>query len=101
MVNDLVKKLVQYRIILIIGGFLVVVFVAIFIFTRVSASAKPDIKIEVKPTLNLSPCFNNQTAPKTSIVTPADGTKYTTGDKVSLTGIAVLECDNSKIDDSN
>ncbi|MFS8130841.1 MAG: hypothetical protein ACMG57_02575 [Candidatus Dojkabacteria bacterium] len=101
MPKNLVKTLVQYRIVLIIGGFLVFVIVAVLIFSALSTNAKADVRIEVKPILSLGPCFNNQIPPKTTIASPADGTKYTTGDKVTLTGIAVLECNSSKIEEKD
>lgn len=93
--------LVKYKLLLLFTGFLVIVLIGVLIYSKVSASSNPNIKIEVKPTLSLSPCFNNQVPPKTSIVSPTEGSKYITGDKISLTGIAVLECNNSKLDEKD
>ncbi|MEO6729155.1 MAG: hypothetical protein ABIM99_04500 [Candidatus Dojkabacteria bacterium] len=98
--KSVLKFFNKYKFI-IIGSFLVIITGAVVFFTRVSAVTHPDINVEVKPSLNLSPCFNNQVPPKAAIVAPPEGSRYTTGDKVSLTGVAVLECNNSKLEDSD
>ncbi len=101
MLKSITNLVMKFKLILIFTGLLVITFTALFIYTRVYADANPDIRIDVKPTLTLSPCFNNKVPPKTTIVSPTDGTKYTTGDKVSLTGIAVLECNNTKLEEKD
>lgn len=91
----------KYKVLVLVTTLVVSVTVGVFIVSKVSAKSNPNIEIKVVPTLSLGPCYNNQKPPKAAIVAPPENSKYTTGDKVSLTGVAVLECNNSKLEDSD